>query len=547
MSYSKLITLELLQQFSEKCKQTFSPSHVKAKGEGSQYIIKFNADLTDFKIYLGFNGFLDSSYLDSSIYFTDKGLVINHGPISITEAYFYKSDSYALLYITLSDSLDNVSMNYFIVKDEQLINCVEEFIASPFNSPTGCEKLSIYVKPEQKETSFQIKNASGNYQTYPNTDSFDSIYDAYRVAGITFTTSDSDDAVTTDLTAGSVIALPTVTYKAGDNIKIEDNKISTSIPDASDSTKGLVQIGNGITCNNGVISVQIDKASEYELGTIKVNGSVGEDQLPVQINDEGFAYVAKEDAHRFKVMPEATIEQAGKIVEFIGDTNSTYTQGYFYICQPNYIIQIPCLKEIDPEKSTGEAFAKYMETAQWESGEAVNVKDFEGIWSYYYTPGFLNIFNTTRSIMIPEDDFPKFNMIAVSDTASAGNASFSGSDFAWIQKNVQPLAYLDTEALEFMTNADTDSIFAEPVTEFKILDQEENKIPDNFETTKNELVLSVSPSEYIYSYSGDVQLSYNENEELVLLINGNGVIYFKSVIYPDVTKTINIIKNEETV
>ena len=49
-----------------------------------------------------------------------------------------------------------------------------------------------------------------------------------------------------------------------------------------------------------------------------------------------------------------------------------------------------------------------------------------------------------------------------------------------------------------------------------------------------------------YSSVGQVTIA-KEEDSYKVTIAGNGSILFQSVIYPDVTKTINIIKNEETV
>ena len=548
MSESKLITLDLLQKFSDKCKQTFDTAHVKASGSGTQFIIRFNTNLDNYTSYLKLSGFGDN-YLESFIYYDAKGIVVNDGVIKITEAYLYTSETHSLLYITLDEAINNLSLSYFITNETQLVNCVTDFQASPFTKPTDCKELTIVVKPDQEEISFKIKDANGNFISYPSVKEFNSIEQAGKVTNVTFYLGDSSEDTTVDVEKDSHIPIPTINYRPGTNITINDNhEISASFPDASAQNKGVVQIGEGIKCQNGVISVKIDQASESALGTVKVNGSVEEDQMPVKINDNGFAYVEKEDAHRFRVMPQASAERSGTIVEYIGKTSGDYNQGYFYICEPDYQIQIPFLAENDLNLNTGALFAKYMQDKTWESGEAIDVADFQGVWSYSYIGGVLKLFNATHSCIIPKDDFAKFNMKITAESDSSGNARFYGDDFAWIQQNVQPLAYLDTEALEFMTDEDTDSIFATPVTEIIVRNSKtEEIIPEQFETSEAEIELIISPSDVIYSYSGDVQLSYNENALLTLIVNGNGIIHFVSVIYPEVTKTINITKHEETV
>ena len=119
--------------------------------------------------------------------------------------------------------------------------------------------------------------------------------------------------------------------------------------------------------------------------------------------------------------------------------------------------------------------------------------------------------------------------------------------YQWVQKDVQPIGYLNNEDLAFMTDEDVDEIFAEKVEEIKVYNaSSEEEIPENFETKESEIYLSVTPELVAYSSAGKVTISKEESEYKVT-IAGNGSILFQSVIYPDITKTINITKNEETV
>ena len=98
-----------------------------------------------------------------------------------------------------------------------------------------------------------------------------------------------------------------------------------------------------------------------------------------------------------------------------------------------------------------------------------------------------------------------------------------------------------------MTDEDVDEIFAEKVEEIKVYNSSsEQEIPEQFETTESEIYISVVPELVAYSSVGQVTIA-KEEDSYKVTIAGNGSILFQSVIYPDVTKTINIIKNEETV
>ena len=94
-----------------------------------------------------------------------------------------------------------------------------------------------------------------------------------------------------------------------------------------------------------------------------------------------------------------------------------------------------------------------------------------------------------------------------------------------------------------MTDADTDSIFTDPITEIKVLNYDTmEKIPSQYVMHDGTpIILSVSPSEVVYSYTGTASLNYNEDGNLVLNVTpGKGSITFKSIVYPEITKTINI-------
>lgn len=547
MSDSKLITLDLLKQFSEKCKQTFSPAHKLADGSGDQFILKIGVNLNNCTSKMSFSGSNEEGYVEAILYCGADNLFVSKGSIEITEAFLYKSTDYSLIYITLNDTVSNFSVDYFITKEDQLVNCVTDFKSTSFTSPTDCEELNIlYDNISDQGASFQIVDANKDIFAYPNTDTFTSIYEAGVIKNVTFAFENSDKQVTTDIEKNSAITLPSLKYTAGNNVSIDsNNKISVSIPTASDSTKGIVQIGKGIKCEDGVISVSVEQASYYNLGTIKVNGPYEEGTAPVKITDDGFAYVETEDAdpHRFEVMPSASEEWSGRIVEYIGKTNVTYTQGYFYICFPDYEISVPCLSEIDSNVNTGAYFAKYVQDLKWSDGNIINPSELKGSWSYSYIDGVLKIFDSERSFSIPKEDFSKFNMKVTSEDYSSGIIYFSGDNFVWTQQNVQPIAYLDTDALEFMTDADTDSIFTDPITEIKVLNYDTmEKIPSQYVMHDGTpIILSVSPSEVVYSYTGTASLNYNEDGNLVLNVTpGKGSITFKSIVYPEITKTINI-------
>lgn len=70
-----------------------------------------------------------------------------------------------------------------------------------------------------------------------------------------------------------------------------------------------------------------------EGGSITIDDSLSNTSTnPVQNKVITLALDKKQDIIQYSVMPEASADLANKIVQYVGNTTTTYTQGLFYVC-----------------------------------------------------------------------------------------------------------------------------------------------------------------------------------------------------------------------
>ena len=112
------------------------------------------------------------------------------------------------------------------------------------------------------------------------------------------------------------------------NINVQDSYTKIEIgnlTDLPDNTKNVVE-------NISQIKLSVDQlqASKLSISDIDNNLSLSSEN-PVQNKVITGALNNKEDKFRVTVMPIITASDVGKIVQYIGDTTSALTKGYFYI------------------------------------------------------------------------------------------------------------------------------------------------------------------------------------------------------------------------
>ena len=566
----KLITLDLLKKFGDACKTSFQEAPITVSDDGNIIQLQFNVSINGFYLTcLDIKGIGEKGYLDSKIiYHIDNHVVINNGSITIEDAVVdTTSSTSSSLYLALSDSVKNVHVLSSVTRG----NVVYKALTGVYlpNIPVlpllETHLTNIIYAGNSEKTTFSIKDAFGEDQEYENGVNFSSIFAAGKLAN-TFdfelaTESDGGKGQDFDTNGSRIIQIPWREYKAGKGVSISKDYEISSTASSSIATKddlGVVKIGNGINITeDGIISAQeIGAATTSKAGTIMLgaNSDNGK-KLPLRVDSEGRAYVSTPDVHRFHIMPEPSLELSGALYQYIGETTSKFTKGYFYNCLPITRINFVGFGVLDGANPAYQLM-HYLQDKTYDSGENI---DFSTFFSKAYNVKFENdcwkIYDDEVSLSIPDSDLSIIGLYCKDNDffKNAGEMEkaltfvISGEDYSWVQKDVQPIGYLNNEDLSFMTDEDVDEIFAEKVEEIKVYNSSsEQEIPEQFETTESEIYISVVPELVAYSSIGQVTIAKEEGSYKVT-IAGNGSILFQSVIYPDVTKTINIIKNEETV
>ena len=103
-----------------------------------------------------------------------------------------------------------------------------------------------------------------------------------------------------------------IQYTAGDNITIS----SENVISATDTT---YTAGSNITIENGVISAT---DTTYTAGS---NISITNGEISADLS-------SKQDIMQYSTIPTASSSNVGSIIQYIGTTDTNYTNGYFYVC-----------------------------------------------------------------------------------------------------------------------------------------------------------------------------------------------------------------------
>lgn len=565
----KLITLDLLKKFGDTCKTSFQEVPLTVSGDGDIIELQFNVPIPGFYLTcLDIKGIGDNGFLDSKIIHTvDNHAVINNGNIVIEDgSLLLGGSSGSILYLALSNSVKNVHVSSSVTRGNVVYKALTGvYLPNIPNLPYSETHLTNIYSGDSEETSFSIKDAFGEDQKYEKGGDFSSIFMAGKLAN-TFDfelaeESNGGKSQDFDTTGSRIIQIPWREYKAGKGVSISKDYEISSTASSSIATKdnlGVVKIGNGINITeDGIISAQeIGAATTNKAGTIMLGAdSDSGNKLPLRVDSEGRAYVSTPDVHRFLFMPKPSLELSGALYQYIGETTSEFTKGYFYNCLPITRINFVGFGVLDGANPAYQLM-HYLQDKTYDSGENI---DFSTFFSKAYNVKFENdcwkIYDDEVSLSIPDSDLSIIGLYCKDNDyfKNAGEMEkaltfvTSGENYSWVQKDVQPIGYLNNEDLSFMTDEDVDEIFAEKVEEIKVYNSSsEQEIPEQFETTESEIYISVIPELVAYSSTGQVTIA-KEEDSYKVTIAGNGSILFQSVIYPDVTKTINIIKNEETV
>lgn len=117
-----------------------------------------------------------------------------------------------------------------------------------------------------------------------------------------------------------------------------DTKLATKIGTtdyASTSTAGVIKKGNSFNVNGSGVPYA-DELSYADYQTYGSGRFIGKGTLENVLTGKNLVnttdLATKQDVIQYSTMPTASNDNLGKIVQYIGTTNSTYTNGYFYQC-----------------------------------------------------------------------------------------------------------------------------------------------------------------------------------------------------------------------
>ena len=335
----KLITLDNLKNFADKCKQTFSPNPyiLEALNNYNYLYISLNGNYDNIKkICFNIQGVSDKSkYLYSNI-FIDKsndlfGAVYNVGEIFITSGFIYKFDeNYTNLIIKFEDFIPTFLFDVKIkINDSWIYNDINKY---KFNFDFDQSELSEnYIEfPSEKiqvyngNFNFSIINANDESIPYSLDKEFNSIkYAKCLNTNKTFALQGFvTGKIESDLSENIIIN--TELNQNDKNLKnIIDTSVSNNLGDwknnnsalATEFQSGLIKLGNNPS--NSVLNLKSDT---------KYGGYI---ELP---NDK-LPYLKQVD-----ILPEISNDYTSEqIVQYTGELCEKYIPGKLYKAQINTI------------------------------------------------------------------------------------------------------------------------------------------------------------------------------------------------------------------
>lgn len=344
------------------------PIEVKLSGANST-----NTKQTIFNGYIGNSSCVGRNF--GTIRVSKVGLGQNHdiyvilteNATSLRSEVFSKDDNYNL--ITSITSID----------DLKGYNTPEEYLES-----IGVLVFTI-VDSDPALFTFDVVDAEGNtYEVPTQTAEINSIHEA----GVLH------DDVNIEVTDESGLLSGTGSMPAG--------KTNASIE---------LEVNDNVF-NNKVINIvdqrSIPAATESRLGGIQLIGShtseLTSNQFPVELTTDGNhrAYVevplGDMDIHRYADLSIVLNPKVGQIVQYIGETNSNYTNGYFYKYIPStYNVQLT---------SDGSTESNIWIWTQSRSDTGQAIAQYNALKEYIFTTGLI----TVTPIIVLDPEHPGFHI-----------------------------------------------------------------------------------------------------------------------------------------
>ena len=382
---SKLVTKDYLKKFGDKSKRLFkaNPVHTKMDGTYGNWIlvetlIDYNLGFDELCLNIqgiSFDEYIENKKLiNSSFYVTtdsQSGAInyasgLNLGQDGIQAVVFVSASSSSageapklLIWLKLSDDryIDETIIDIIACKEEevlfQTITSVDynsqpdepveyKQIASdsdhkPFSDPI----IGTIISQLTEATQFTIvedqvivsdEPVPTEYKTYPETSVFNRIFSSKESDqlshGLIFqydwenSIGSEDNPVT--ITNGELIS--------GQVVKIPIPDLFANGADSHDQWVNQVKVENGIVTD---VQSGIPLAKSTQIGGMYLDGSPSSltvNQYPVKLTAQGIGYVniPASDVHRYANLNNVPSPKVGDIVQYIGSTTSTCTNGFFY-------------------------------------------------------------------------------------------------------------------------------------------------------------------------------------------------------------------------
>lgn len=202
------------------------------------------------------------------------------------------------------------------------------------------------------------------------------------------------------------------------------------------NTPSSTQIEGGAQCFDVVLfNTSTFVANQYRI--LDANG-----KIPVErINDSAVV--------KYSSMPTGSPDISGMIVQYVGETDATYTNGYFYKCSG--IITAPSSVEVDTVSTNVDPTLVSVDISTLESWMVAHSKPIDynsTIYLYCFGTKWLITINGVQSGQVYLSDCG----VTYSGTAQSGdiiylNYTAATKEYSWVQTNVQPSGLPSTTGL----------------------------------------------------------------------------------------------------
>lgn len=484
-----LVTKSALKSIIDNCKLSFQTAGVPFIGTTT--ILKITFTNTDWsKMFLHLEAYA-TDHIDTliSIYNTFNNSAVLNLSVGKIQSIHITNDA-STLYIAADKILSTGHISIQTYDTENQVIYKPILTIESVTSTDNVGAIGTVYNLMQEETKFSITDADGDIVDYTSEISFNSIEIAGKLnREKTFTVSlDELEIKSTDLSDDTI-------YVDGNPIIDYITNTPQIFPIATKSNLGVVQIGDGLEISNGLLSCNGAKpATETTCGTIKVGFQEQNKSKAVKLDTYGNAYVDIEglDIHRFDTLTDEhdAINHRGLIIQYIGESDENYTQGYFYKSIPEWKVT----KDVNDiyfslsvsQAVLGNRFASYFSGRIWDNTSQPIQGELIDSMTLSYNDGW-KFSSGDYTYAIDESDIQTYLGIKLpanednsTDTSRSVTFTIQARDTncKWTRINVQPVSFIGNQDSEIITDADIDEVIAEQVTGIQLYDAQGNIIED---------------------------------------------------------------------